>query len=80
MLASQPGQDMSLGRWEVFFRGAGMYSPEAKAYAAAFVQHKVRGDTLDDLDKDDLRDMGITAVGDIKRILKYAKRIGKNKN
>ena len=29
---------------------------------------------LEDLDKGDLRDMGITAIGDIKRILKFAKK------
>ena len=34
----------------------------------------IRSDMVEDLDKGDLRDMGITAIGDIKRILKFAKK------
>ena len=64
---------MSLSHWEVYFLTAGIYSSEAKTYAETFVRHNVRDDTLEDLDKGDLRDMGITALGDIKRILKHAK-------
>ena len=65
---------MSLKEWTAFFRDAGITSSEASTYTAAFVQHNIRSDMLEDLDKEDLRDMGITAIGDIKRILKYAKK------
>ena len=46
-------------------------------YATTFVQNSIRGDTLEDLDKGDLREMRITALGDIKRILKHAKKVDK---
>ena len=65
---------MSLRNWTNFFQDAGISSSEAQTYTAAFVQHNIRNDTLEDLDKEDLRDIGITAIGDIKRILKFAKK------
>ena len=68
------GKKMSFKDWTAFFRDAGISSSEAHTYTAAFVQHNIRSDTMEDLDKGDLRDMGITAIGDIKRILKYAKK------
>ena len=65
---------MSVREWTDFFQDAGISSSEAQTYKAAFAQHNIRSDMLEDLDKEDLRDMGITAIGDIKRILKYAKK------
>ena len=65
---------MSVREWTDFFRDAGISSSEAQTYKAAFAQHNIRSDMLEDLDKEDLRDMGITAIGDIKRILKYSKK------
>ena len=65
---------MAFKDWTAFFCDAGISSSEAYTYTAAFVQHNIRSDMVEDLDKDDLRDMGITAIGDIKRILKYVKK------
>ena len=72
---------MSLKDWAAFFGDAGISSSDAHTYSAAFVQHNISSDMLEDLDKGDLQDMGITLIGDIKRILKYAKtgHLGKNK-
>ena len=60
-----------------FFEDAGVESSVAMTYATTFVQNCIGGDTLEDLDKGDLREMGITALGNIKRILKHAKRVDK---
>ena len=58
-----------------FFGEAGIPSAAAKTYAASFVENRIRGDMLADLDKEYLRDMGITVLGDIICILKYAKKV-----
>ena len=60
-----------------FFGEAGIPSAAAKTYAASFVENRIRGDMLADLDKEYLRDMGITVLGDIICILKYAKKVVK---
>ena len=67
---------LSSGRdWMGFFGEAGIPSAAAKTYAASFVENRIRGDMLADLDKEYLRDMGITVLGDIICILKYAKKV-----
>ena len=65
---------MSTNDWTAFFQDAGITSSAANTYSAAFVQHSIGSDMIEHLDKSDLRDMGITAIGDIKRILIYAKK------
>ena len=59
--------------WMAFFGDAGIPSAPAKTYAALFVENKIRGDTLTDLNKEYLLYMGFTVTGDIIRILKHAK-------
>ena len=67
---------LSSGRdWVAFFGDAGIPSAAAKTYAASFVENRIRGDMLADLDKEYLRDMGITVLGDIICILKHAKKV-----
>ena len=61
--------------WVTFFSKLGVPPSLAKTYAAAFIKNRIGQDTLEDLDKDDLREMGIVAIGDIKRILKNAKKV-----
>ena len=67
---------MSSGRdWVAFFGDAGVPSSAAKTYAAAFVENRIRENMLEDLDKEYLRDMGITVLGDIICILKHSKKV-----
>ena len=58
-----------------FFSKAGVSPLKAKAYAALFVKNEIGNDTLEDLDKENLREMGVTALGDILRIIKHAKKV-----
>ena len=59
--------------WMAFFGDAGIPSATVKKYAVLFVENKIRGDTLTDLNKEYLLYMGFTATGDIIRVLKHAK-------
>ena len=67
-----------MDHWWAFLKDAGVQTSVAKTYAAIFVKNNIAGDTLEDLDRDDLVFMGISALGDIKRILKHAKGVDKN--
>ena len=69
---------MSISNWVSFFKDAGVASSVALTYATAFVRNSIGSDTLEDLDKEDLREMGISAIGDMKRILKHVKKLDKN--
>ena len=68
---------MATNNWLTFFKDAGVESSVSMKYAATFVQNSIGGDILEDLNKVHLQEMGITALGDIIRILKHAKRIVK---
>ena len=71
---------LSSGRdWVAFFGDAGVPSSAAKTYAAAFVENRIRENMLEDLDKEYLRDMGITVLGDIICILKHSKKVVETK-
>ena len=49
--------------WLAFFENAGIPSAAAKIYAASFVENRIGRDMLVHLDREFLRDMGITAIG-----------------
>jgi len=66
---------MSRDKWVDFFTGARIPLGAAKQYAKAFHDNRISTDMLMDLNKDYLRDMGITILGDIIAILKHAKQV-----
>ena len=65
---------MSSVDWTAFFGDAGISSAEAKNYTEAFVRNNIGSDLVEHLDKGHLQDMGITALGDIIRIILNAKK------
>ncbi|CAH8841445.1 unnamed protein product [Trichobilharzia szidati] len=66
---------MNLGEWIEFFEAAGVPPKVRETYAAIFVEHRINHTVLADLDKDHLKDMGITVIGDIISILKQCKKM-----
>lgn len=58
--------------WKAFFEAAGIPSEHAIRYATVFVENRVQTSMLEDLNKDYLKDMQITATGDVIAILKHA--------
>nr|CAX69861.1 hypothetical protein [Schistosoma japonicum] len=64
-----------LGEWVEFFEAAGVPPKLRETYAEIFVEHRINNTILADLDKDHLKDMGITVIGDIISILKQCKKI-----
>jgi hypothetical protein len=59
--------------WLGFFRKAGITSGFDAKYALVFDENRITMDILKDINKECLKDMGITAMGDIIAILKHAK-------
>ncbi|CAH8512209.1 unnamed protein product [Heterobilharzia americana] len=64
-----------LCKWIEFFEAAGVPAKVRETYAGIFVEHRISNTVLADLDKDHLKDMGITVIGDIISILKQCKKI-----
>ena len=64
---------MSVIQWAKFFCDAGLQEDIAVNYANIFNSNRIKFEFLPDLDKDYLKDMDITIIGDIMAILKYAK-------
>lgn len=61
--------------WLRFFRDAGIPSGFDTKYALVFDENRIKMDMLMDINKECLRDMGITAMGDIISIVKHAKHV-----
>lgn len=56
-----------------FFEDSGIPTKLSIQYAMTFVDNRISRAMLGDLTKEILKDMGITAIGDVISILKHAK-------
>ncbi|CAL8091930.1 unnamed protein product [Calicophoron daubneyi] len=66
-----------LSEWMDFFEAAGVPAAVHRTYAQIFVDHRINDSIVADLEKEHLKDMGITVVGDMIAILKQCKKVGR---
>ncbi|XP_037081251.1 uncharacterized protein C19orf47-like [Pollicipes pollicipes] len=67
--------ESSIKTWLKFFMDASIPAGVATEYAISFSDNRMRLDMLPDLNKDYLRDLNITILGDVIAILKHAKSV-----
>jgi len=65
----------SKSEWNDFFLDAKIPKDVAARYAVNFYKNRMSFDMLADLNKDYLRDLDITVLGDVISILKHAKDV-----
>uniref|UniRef100_A0A674HJP5 SAM domain-containing protein n=1 Tax=Taeniopygia guttata TaxID=59729 RepID=A0A674HJP5_TAEGU len=61
--------------WLRFFEDAGIPPGPALGYAVAFVDNRIHKDMLLELTKELMKDLGVTAVGDVIAILRHARLV-----
>uniref|UniRef100_A0A0C9RWT0 CS047_0 protein n=1 Tax=Fopius arisanus TaxID=64838 RepID=A0A0C9RWT0_9HYME len=61
--------------WVKFFTNAGFPLDVATKHAVVFSNNRIKPDMLPELDKPSLKEMGITLMGDMIAILRYAKKV-----
>lgn len=63
----------SIEKWKNFFESCDIPAEMGKKYAEIFVKQRMKADLLKELAKDDLRELGIHALGDQLAIIRYVK-------
>nr|XP_041569260.1 uncharacterized protein C19orf47 homolog isoform X2 [Taeniopygia guttata] len=66
---------MATSEWLRFFEDAGIPPGPALGYAVAFVDNRIHKDMLLELTKELMKDLGVTAVGDVIAILRHARLV-----
>ena len=64
------------GFWDGFLTAAGFSPTDCAHYTQLFEKHKMTKELLPQLNKEYLYDMGITAIGDVIKILSHVKQAG----
>ena len=61
--------------WKIFFHDSGIPEESCTQYADLFIENRITGNSLSELDKQTLVDIGITVLGDRLSILKHVKTV-----
>jgi len=70
----------TISHWLKFFLDAGIPASQAAGYAVSFLENRIQPEMLADLDKEYLKEMGITVMGDIIAVLKHARKTAEEVN